>query len=183
MTKKEKELEFDIKSFNHLGLSEYQYIKHLKLELFRDIFLKVKREMDDIFGINIFAKTRKEKYIKARQFFIRYIDMRYNSQEANGTLTSDDIGKLMNLNHATIIHARQSYINLSQMDRNYREEAISVFFRLDNNLNIEAEHEPLRDELISFISNCDGLTVKRIYGLFSEDMPIAIENYPENISV
>lgn len=183
MTKQEKELEFDIEKFNKIGLSEYQYIKHLKLELFRDIFLKVKREMDDIFGINIFAKTRKEKYIKARQFFIRYIDMRYNSKEGHGTLTSDDIGKLMGLHHATIIHSRHSYINLSQMDRGYREEAISVFFRLDNNLNIEAEHEPLRDELIAFISNCDGLTVKRIYSLFSEDMPIAIENYPENISV
>jgi hypothetical protein len=183
MTKKEKELDFSIESFSQLGLSEYQYIKHLKLELFRPIFEKVKREMDDIFGINIFAKTRTRKYVMARQFFIRYIDMRYNSKEGHGTLTSDDIGKLMGLTHATIIHARHGYINLSQMDRNYREEAISVFFRLDNNLNIEAEHEPLRDELISFISNCDGLTIKRIYSLFSEDMPIAIQNYPENISV
>lgn len=183
MTKQEKKQQFDLDTFNSENLSKYQYLRKLKLELFQGIFLKVKRELDDIFGINVFQKTRKQNYVKARQFFIRYIDMRYNSKEGEESLSSADIGELIGQNHATVLHARNEYESRSQIDRSYREEALSVFFRLDNNLNEKAENEPLRDELISFIRNCDGLTVKRIYSMVSEDMPVRIENYPENISV
>ena len=74
---------------------------------------------------DIISKTRVQNIAEARQLFCHVIRERYGIPFAK-------IGKLINRDHATILHSIKAHKNRHDVDKQYRELTRNVFVRVEN---------------------------------------------------
>lgn len=74
---------------------------------------------------DIISKTRVQNIAEARQLFCHVIRERYGIPFAK-------IGKLINRDHATILHSIKAHKNRHDVDKQYRELTRNVFVKVEN---------------------------------------------------
>ena len=74
---------------------------------------------------DIISKTRVQNIAEARQLFCHVIRERYGIPFAK-------IGKLINRDHATILHSIKAHKNRHDVDKQYRELTRNVFVSIEN---------------------------------------------------
>jgi chromosomal replication initiation ATPase DnaA len=100
-----------------------------------DSFKILYKEVNRTLGIDILNKTRKREYVYARFIFINKL---FKNTEYNYTLS--EISRLLNKNHATVIHAQKQYDIL----KNYPD-----FQEMENSIN-----RALKSKEIAKLNDC-----------------------------
>lgn len=75
----------------------------------------IKQTIEELYGLNLEEKCRKEKYIEARAFFVKI------AKDTLKNVTYQQIGNIINKNHATVIHSKKTIENLLTYDDNVQK--------------------------------------------------------------
>ena len=81
----------------------------------------IKQTIEELYGLNLEEKCRKAKYIEARAFFIKI------TKDTLKNLTYQEIGNIINKNHATVIHSKKTIENLLTYDANVQKNYQDFF--------------------------------------------------------
>lgn len=89
----------------------------------------IKKKIEELYDLNLSKKSRKRQYIEARGFFVKIARDKLN-------VTYQQIGNVINKNHATAVHAKKVIEDLLSYDTEIKR----IYQEILNSLNLEEEN-------------------------------------------
>jgi len=89
----------------------------------------IKKKIEELYDLNLSKKSRKRQYVEARGFFVKIARDKLN-------VTYQQIGNVINKNHATAVHAKKVIEDLLSYD----VELKRIYQEILNSLNLEEEN-------------------------------------------
>lgn len=107
---------------------------------------RIKKILDDYFGIDMSSRSRKSTYVEARMMYYHFI---FNNILPRPSLSK--IGKPVNRNHATVLHGLDTFDVLIESDYNFKRQYIVLekilIETLDLSMTIKTERLNLLERI------------------------------------
>lgn len=145
-------------------------VKELK-ELMHEPILNIKNHLSNSFGINddLSNRNRSLNYVKARQFFVKYVTEVITKETGGRLFTLDEIGEYIDRDRSTIIHNIKTFDSLHFSDPKYRLDWTAEVFELNELVKKETNLLALIQQAKDIIKNFDKADIIKLHKLLEEN--------------
>lgn len=155
-------------------------VKELK-ELMHEPILIIKNHLCDSFGIKdgLSKRNRSLNYVKARQFFVKYVTETITKKTGNQLFTQTEIGDYIDRERTTVINILTTFDSLHFSDSKFRLDWNAEVLELNELVKKETKLLALIQQAKDIIKNFDKADIIKLHKLLEENyLQVKQKSYP-----
>ena len=145
-------------------------VKELK-ELMHEPILNIKNHLSNSFGINddLSNRNRSLNYVKARQFFVKYVTEVITKETGGRLFTLDEIGEYIDRDHTSVLHNIKVFDSLYFSDPKYRLDWNAEVLELNELIKKDSGLLSLIQQAKDIIKKFDKVDILKLHKLLQEN--------------